>query len=151
MLFSELSSFRYMETKEGIAEIPLHCLEFEDVSSATSNQDKKLEVVLSSLKSAKETLEKDTPPSWGHIVHVTEKHDRFSVSYRPSSCLPDPKSQKKFYLVKSNNIGFQSNNIVAVIDGASSRRREVPNFACKCPTGFKIDSWTAYVYHNLFC
>lgn len=56
LLVSEMSSFRYVETEEGIAEIPLYCLEFEDVSSATSNQDRTSEVVMSSQKSAKETL-----------------------------------------------------------------------------------------------
>ncbi|XP_050876821.1 uncharacterized protein LOC127080547 [Lathyrus oleraceus] len=39
LLVSELSSFRYVETNEGIVEVPLHCLEFEDVSSVTSNSN----------------------------------------------------------------------------------------------------------------
>lgn len=39
-IVSELSSFWYVETEEGITEVPFHCLEFENVISATSIQDK---------------------------------------------------------------------------------------------------------------
>ena len=56
LLVSELSLFRYIETREGVAEIPLHCLEFEDVSSTTSNHDRSSTTILSSVKSAKKTL-----------------------------------------------------------------------------------------------
>lgn len=105
-MLSELSSFCYVETEEGKVEIPLHCLEFEDVISATSNQDRMTELVLSYLKSAKETLERGTPLGWSQIIHVAEKHDRFGVGYCPSSRLPDPKNHKKFCLVKFNSVGF---------------------------------------------
>lgn len=40
LLVSELSWFQYVETEEGITEVPFHCLKFEDDSSATSIQDK---------------------------------------------------------------------------------------------------------------
>ena len=39
LLVSELSSFRYIETEEGVTKVPIHYLEFEDVSSITSNHD----------------------------------------------------------------------------------------------------------------
>lgn len=39
LLVSELSLFRYIETKKGITKVRIHCLEFEDVSSITSNHD----------------------------------------------------------------------------------------------------------------
>lgn len=57
-LVSKLSSFKYIETNEGIVEILLHCLEFEEVSSATANHDQSSATILSSVRSAKQTLEK---------------------------------------------------------------------------------------------
>lgn len=66
LLVSELLSFWYMETEEGIAEILPSLFEiFEDVSYATSNQDKVSKLFMSSVKSAKETLERGIPPGWG--------------------------------------------------------------------------------------
>lgn len=56
LLINELSSFWYVKTEKGIIEVPFHCLEFEDVSSTTSNQDKSTEVVISSVKSARKLL-----------------------------------------------------------------------------------------------
>lgn len=56
LLVSLLSSFRYVETEDGVAEIPLHCLEFEDVSSATSNHDRSSITILSLVRSAMKTL-----------------------------------------------------------------------------------------------
>ncbi|XP_050909780.1 uncharacterized protein LOC127123622 [Lathyrus oleraceus] len=53
LLIRELSSFRYVETDEGIVEIPLHCLEFEEVNSATANHDQSSATILSSVRSAK--------------------------------------------------------------------------------------------------
>lgn len=96
-----------METEEGIIEIIIRCLEFEDVSSATSNQEKTLKLVLSSVKSAKETLETRNPPSLGQIVDVSEKHDHFGIDYRAFLCLSDPKRHKKLFPVKFNSVGFQ--------------------------------------------
>lgn len=58
LLISKLSSFWYIEIDEGVVDVPFHCLEFEDVNTTTSSLDKVPEVILSSLKSAKETLEK---------------------------------------------------------------------------------------------
>lgn len=63
LIVSELSSFRYVETEEGITEVPFHCLEFEDINYATYIQDRVAEVVMSSRKSARETLEKGVPPA----------------------------------------------------------------------------------------
>lgn len=65
LLVSELSSYRYVETKEGITEVPLHCLEFKDVNSTTFNKDQSITMVLSSVRSARETLEKGPLYGWG--------------------------------------------------------------------------------------
>lgn len=64
LIISELSSFRYVETDKGATKVPFHCLEFKDVSTTTSNMNKAPEVVLSSLKNTKETLEKGNRPVW---------------------------------------------------------------------------------------
>lgn len=61
LLVSDLSPLWFVETDEGVIEVPFHCLEFEDVNTAISNLDKAPEVILSSIKSAKETLEKVNP------------------------------------------------------------------------------------------
>lgn len=54
---SELSSFPYMEAGKGITKIPFHYLDFEHINSAFINQSQSTVVVLSSVKSAKESLE----------------------------------------------------------------------------------------------
>lgn len=51
LLVSELSSFRYIYIDEGVVKIPLHCLEFEEVSSATSNHDQSPSTILSLVRS----------------------------------------------------------------------------------------------------
>lgn len=85
LLVSETSSFKYVETEEGVGEIPLHCLEFEDVILNTSNHDQSSTTILSLVRSTKQTLEKGMLVGWGQIVNVTEKHNRFGIGYRPST------------------------------------------------------------------
>lgn len=53
LLVNELSSLRYVETDEGIIKVPLHYLKFEDVSSATANNNQSSATILSSAKSVK--------------------------------------------------------------------------------------------------
>lgn len=65
LLVSELLSFRYVETNEGILEILLHCLEFEEVGSVAANHDQSSAIILSSVISAKQTLEKGPLPRLG--------------------------------------------------------------------------------------
>lgn len=79
LLVSGLSSFRHVETEERIVEIPLHYLEVEDVSSATSNHNQSSTTILSSVRSARETLENGALSGWGQFVNVTEKHERFGI------------------------------------------------------------------------
>ena len=93
LLVSELSSFRYVETDEGIVEVPLHCLEFEEVSSAMANHNQSSATILSSAKSAKQTLEKGPLPGWGKVLNVAEKHDRAGIGYHPTTCKASPKKK----------------------------------------------------------
>lgn len=80
-------------------------------------------VALSSLKSAKETLEKGNPLSWGQVVDVTEKNNPFDIGYHPSSRLLNPEDQKKFFPISKvfNSVGFQHNDLVAVIEMQARR------------------------------
>ena len=57
-MVSELSSFRYVEIDEGVVEIPLHYLEFEVVSTATSNHNQSSSTILYSVRSPEKTLDK---------------------------------------------------------------------------------------------
>lgn len=57
-MISKLSSFRYVETEEGITEVPFQCLDFEDVNFASVNQSQSTVAVLSSIESSRKTLEK---------------------------------------------------------------------------------------------
>ncbi|XP_050877108.1 uncharacterized protein LOC127080861 [Lathyrus oleraceus] len=99
LLVSELSSFRYVKTDEGIVEVPLHCLEFKEVSSATANHNQSSATILSIVTSAKHTLEKGPLPNWGKVVNVAKKRDKFGISYHPAARKASPK-KKKFNLVK---------------------------------------------------
>lgn len=119
LLVSELSSFKYVEIEAGIAEIPLHCLEFQDVSSATCNHDQSFTTILSSVISVGETLEKGMLFGWGKVVNVTEKHDKFGIGYHPSKCKANLRKQKKFNPVRFNSACFQSDHTVAVVGEAS--------------------------------
>lgn len=61
-MISELSSFQYVEIEEGMTKVPFHCLDFEDVISASINQSQSIVVVLSSTKNAKRLLRKTLSP-----------------------------------------------------------------------------------------
>lgn len=91
LLVSKLSSFRYVETNEGIVEILLHCLEFEEVSSVIANHDQSSATVLSLVRNSKQTLEKCLLPGWGRVVDMAEKRDRFGIGYHPAACKASPK------------------------------------------------------------
>lgn len=52
-IISELSSFRYVETEEGMVEVRFQGLDFEELSFASSNQSQTTGSVLSSSKSTK--------------------------------------------------------------------------------------------------
>lgn len=58
LLVSKLSSFIYFETDEGVVEILIHYLEFEEFSLATANHDQSSVTIISSVRSANQTLEK---------------------------------------------------------------------------------------------
>ena len=121
LLVRELSSFRYVETDEGIGEVPLHCLEFEDVNSASTNSNQSSSTILSSAKSAKQTLEKGPLLGWDKVVNMAEKRDRFGIGYHPATCKVSSK-KKQFNPVKFSSAGYQNEHTVAVIgesNGAS--------------------------------
>lgn len=52
-IISELSSFKYVETKEGITEVPIQSLDFEEVIFASANQSQSTTMVVASAKSSK--------------------------------------------------------------------------------------------------
>lgn len=139
LLISELSSFRYVETDEGTVEAPFQYLEFEDVSTTTSNLDKVSEVIMSSLKNAKETLEKVNPVGWRQVINVSKKNNCFGIDYYPSSSMLNPGGQKKSCHVKEvfESVGFQHDDLVEVIGDASG---EIPSFVRQCPHGFTLNN-----------
>ncbi|XP_050916633.1 uncharacterized protein LOC127131762 [Lathyrus oleraceus] len=144
LLVSKLSSFRYVETDEGIVEIPLHYVEFEEVSLATANHDQSSATILSSSRSAKHTLEKGPLPGWGKVFDVAEKRDRFGISYRPSAHTSSPK-KKQFNPIKFRSTDFQNNHTVAVIGESSGNKLETPSLIRRCPLEFKIPNWMTSV------
>lgn len=145
LLVSELSSFIYVETEEGVVEIPLHCLEFEDVNSTTSNHDQSSATILSSIRSAKKILEKGLLSGWGQIVNVTKKHNKFGIGYHPSACKVSPRKQKKFNPIKFSSAGYQDNHTVAVVGEANGSKQETPNFIRRYPPRFKLTNWTTFM------
>lgn len=144
LLVSELSLFRYVETDEGIVEILLHYLEFEEVNSATTNHDQSSTTILSSVRSAKQTLEKGPFSDWGKVIDVTEKRDRFGIGYHPSACKANPK-KKEFNPVKFSSTEFQNDHIVAVIKEFCGSKPETSSLVRRCPPGFKLPNWTTSV------
>lgn len=137
LLVSKLSSFRYVEKVEGIVEIPLHGLEFEEVSPVTANHDRSSADVLSSVISAKQTLGKGLLPGWGKVVNVAKKRDIFGISYRPTTCKASPK-KKQFNPVKFSNADFQNDHTVIVIEEPSGSKPGKPSLIRRCPPGFKL-------------
>ncbi|XP_050876141.1 uncharacterized protein LOC127079815 [Lathyrus oleraceus] len=144
LLVSKLSLFRYVETNERVVEIPLHRLEFEEVSSTISNHDQSSTTILSSVRSAKQTLEKGSLASWGQVVNMAEKYDKSGSGFRPLACKASPRMQK-FNPVKFSSAGFQGNHTMAVIGESSGNKQKTPNLARRCPPGFKLTSWIASV------
>lgn len=114
-------------------------MEFEDVNTPTSNLDKEPEVILSSLKNAKETLEKGNHLGWGKVLDVVEKNNCFGIYYHPSSRFPNPEDQKKFCPIKEvlKIVSFQYDDLLAVIEDAS---REVPSFMHRCLPDFILNN-----------
>lgn len=83
-------------------------------------------------------------------MKVYEKHNRFGVSYRPTSRHPDAREGKRFNPIRFNNANYQLDSSVAIIDGASSSQHAIFSFIRKCPLGFKLDKWTSTVIHVVF-
>lgn len=149
-IISELSSFRYVEIEEGIVEVPFQGLDFEEVSSASTNQSQSGAMVLSSAKSAKQALKNGPPPGWGLIVKVSEKYELFGFGYRLTYRHPAAREGKKFNPIKFSSAGYQFDPSVAVVDGATSNQCAVSGFIRKCPLGFKLDNWTSTVVPMVF-
>lgn len=149
-IISKLSSFRYVETKEGISKGPLQGLYFEEVNSASTNHIQSTTLVMSSSKSSKQTLENGPLLGRGQIVRVYEKHDRFGLGYRPTSRHPVARDGKRFNPIIFSSAGYQWDYSVAVVDGASSNQRAVFGLIHKCPPGFKLHNWTSIVVLMVF-
>lgn len=107
-------------------------------------------MVLSSAKSAKKTLKDDPLPGWGQIVKVSEKHDRFGLDYRHTSCNPSARGGKKFNPVRFSSTGYQFDPSIAVVDAASSNQHIVISFVRNYPPKFKLDNWTTIVVPVVF-
>ncbi|XP_050889420.1 uncharacterized protein LOC127094658 [Lathyrus oleraceus] len=144
LLVSELSSFRYVKIDKGIVEVLLHCLEYEDVSSASANNNQSSATILSSTKSAKQTLEKGPLPGWGKVVNVAEKRDRFGIGYHPATRKVSPK-KKQFNPVKFCSADYQNEHTVAVTGESSGNKPGAPSLVRRYPPGFKLPNWTAAV------
>lgn len=99
-------------------------------------------MVLSLVKSTRETLEKGPLSGWGQIVNVVEKHGRFLIGYSSSARQSGSRKQIKFNLVRFNSAGFQDDHIVAVISDSSYNKKKAPSFVRRFPPGFKLSNWT---------
>lgn len=140
-IISEISSFRYMETEEGIIEVPFQGLDFEEVSTASANPSQSTTLVLSLAKSAKQTLENGPLPGWGKIMRVPDKHDRFGLGYHPTSYYSAVRGGKRFNPIRFSNATYQWDSSVALVYGESSTQRAVYGFIHKYPMRFKLDNW----------
>ncbi|XP_050890746.1 uncharacterized protein LOC127096182 [Lathyrus oleraceus] len=149
LLVSKLSSLRYVKTDEEIVEVPLHCLEYEDVSSATANNNQSSATILSSKKSVKQTLEKGLLPGWGKVVNVAEKCDMYGIGYHPATCKVRPK-KKQVNPVKFSSAGYKNEHTMEVIGESSGNRPGAPNLVRRCPPGFKIPNWTTIVIPKVY-
>lgn len=150
-IISELSSFIYVKTEEGIYEVPFQGLNFfEEVSSTFANQSQSTIMVLSSSKSAKQTLENGPLPCWGQIVRVSKKHDRFGLDYCPTSHHPTARGGKRFNPVRFSSTGYQLDSSVAIVDWESFSERAVFGLIRKCPLGFKLDNWISVMVLVVF-
>lgn len=86
-------------------------------------------MVLSSAISVRQTLENYPLRGWGQIVKVSEEHDRFFLSYHPTSRHLAGRGVKRFNLVRCSSIGYQFDSSMAVVDGESSSQHAVFRFA----------------------
>ncbi|XP_050915683.1 uncharacterized protein LOC127130762 [Lathyrus oleraceus] len=85
-IISPLSSFHYIEADEYAFETSFQAL---DIANATLVEVKglveKASLSFASLKSAKSAVESGGPASWGQVIDVSNKKDRFDLGYKPSA------------------------------------------------------------------
>ena len=85
-MINNLTTYRYVEVEGEVQELPFQALEIVTVDKFPVVECKKSEIPLASLKDAKALIEARPPhDSWGKLIEVPEKKDRFGLGYQPSS------------------------------------------------------------------
>ncbi|XP_050909131.1 uncharacterized protein LOC127122899 [Lathyrus oleraceus] len=81
---SHLTSFRYIEVGEDIVETPLQALEVVNMVQTKPKPVEEPKGVMSSWKSVKAAIKAGCPGSWGTVIELPEKKDKYGLGYQSS-------------------------------------------------------------------
>lgn len=124
-LVSHLTSFRYMEIEGEYHETPFQA--FEAVHMIKTPQTKKSEAPMSSLKDAKAVVESEQSNSWGHVIEVSPKLDKFCLGFKGKKSDMESGSSSLSTPVKFSSAGTIQDCNINAVDNEND--------------GFNIDNW----------
>jgi hypothetical protein len=167
-LVSHLSSFRYIETEEGVLETQFQALEIatvtmvdqeeEDMLAAqfktmkiatTSQANHKPRASITSWKSLRKAMEEGALKGWGQLVFPHEKKDFLGVGYQPS------KGKQKIHDYTApledvfESAGFRSGDQINMLENKEAGQGSY-NWVNQCPASTVLSNWKAVEIPQVF-
>jgi hypothetical protein len=167
-LVSHLSSFRYIETEEGVLETQFQALEIATVTLADKGEEdvlatqfKALKITtaaqtsqkprasITSWKSLKKDMEEGVLKGWGQLVFSPEKKDFLGVGYQPS------KGKQKIHDFTTpledvfESAGFRSGDQINMLEDEEASQGS-HDWVHQCPTSFVLSNWKAVEIPQVF-
>jgi hypothetical protein len=167
-LVSHLSSFRYIETEEGVLETQFQALEIATVTLADKGEEdvlatqfKALKITtaaqtsqkprasITSWKSLKKDMEEGVLKGWGQLVFPPEKKDFLGVGYQPS------KGKQKIHDFTTpledvfESAGFRSGDQINMLEDEEASQGS-HDWVRQCPTSFVLSNWKAVKIPQVF-
>ncbi|KAK2428440.1 hypothetical protein QL285_026962 [Trifolium repens] len=168
-LVSHLSSFRYVETEEGVLETQFQALEIatvtvvdqeeEDVLAAqfrtmkiatVSQADQKSRASITYWRGLKKAMEEGTLKGWGQLVYPHEKKDLLGVGYQPS------KGKQKIFDFNTPleevfvSAGLRSAEQINMLENEGKASQGTNNWVNQCPASTVLSNWKAVEIPKVF-
>jgi hypothetical protein len=167
-LVSHLSSFRYIETEEGVLETQFQALEIATVTLADKGEEdvlatqfqalkittsvqtsQKPRASITSWKSLKKAMEEGALKGWGQLVFPHEKKDFLGVGYQPS------KGKQKIHDYTApledvfESAGFRSGDQINMLENEEASQGSY-NWVNHCPASTVLSNWKAVEIPQVF-
>lgn len=153
ILVSHLTSFRYIDVKGEITDMPFQSLEVVNMLAVQPKPElPKLELLMTSWKGAKVIIEVGNAQGWGKLIEMREKWDKFRLGYEPSSDKADHQLNKRHIPTVEGpftSVGHIFGNQIMMIED-EAYNKVVSNLIRQETLGEELKNWKTVEIPQIF-